>query len=196
MTNERVPFVKERLIAIIVILALGAGVAVLVVQKQRSPRATRERMVEQFIAILPDSLDNDHILEIRQLFYQFYEREKLGKVKPETGAMITDKLAAYVEKGRIVPHELVRFMAEVGYNTYKDEQRYNEDSTVDHPILNEKETVSIRWDSTQYDSTFWADFKKWKKDNPQLVDSLLKEFPEVLDSMTQEQYTPPGRRRR
>jgi hypothetical protein len=176
---------KERIIAVIVIVAIAAGVGILIKQKRSTPEASRERMVEEFIATLPDSLGDDHILEIRQIFYTFSEREKMGKVKPETSAEIDTKLAAWVEKGQIGPKELVHFMAEVGYSTYKDEERYNlSDGSVDHPILNPKSSnVSMRFDSTQFDSTFWADFEQWKKDNPELVDSLMKSMP-----------TPPHRR--
>ena len=135
-------------------------------------------MVEQFIAILPDSLDDAHILEIRQLFYTMRERDKIGKVKPETMADIDAKLAGWVEQGEIGPKELVHFMAEVGYSTYKDEERYNlPDSSVDHPILNPQSAlIPTRFDSTRYDSAFWADFEKWKRENPELVDSLTQEF--------------------
>jgi hypothetical protein len=134
-------------------------------------------MVEQFIAILPDSLDDNHILEIRQLFYTLREREKIGKVKPETMAAIDQELAGWVEKGQIGPNELVHFMAEVGYSTYKDEERYNlQDGSVDHPILNPQSAlIPTRFDSTQFDSTFWSDFEQWKKDNPEIVDSLTQE---------------------
>jgi hypothetical protein len=100
----------------------------------------------------------------------------MGKVKPETSKVITDKLAAYVEKGHIASNELIHFMAEVGYGTYKDEQAFNlEDGSIDHPELNDQVGSGIGntpFDSTQYDSTFWADFEKWKKENPELVDSL------------------------
>jgi hypothetical protein len=177
---------KERIVAVVVILVLAAGAGVLVTHKRKSPQATRERMVEQFIAILPDSLGDDHILEIRQLFYTMSERERIGKVNPETAAEIDRKLAGWVEKGKVNAGDLVHFMAEVGYSTYKDEERYNlPDSSVDHPELNPKSAmVSLKFDSTQYDSTFWSDFEKWKKENPELVDSL-----------TQNYYTPPARRR-
>ncbi|HEX6791281.1 MAG TPA: hypothetical protein VF247_08225 [Candidatus Krumholzibacteria bacterium] len=169
---------KDRIVAVVVIVALVAGVAVLVKQKRGSPQATRERMVEKFIAILPDSLGDEHILEIRQLFYTMSEREKLGKVKPETAADIDGKLAAWVEKGRIRPNELVHFMAEVGYSTYKDDEKYMlPDGSNDNPVLNPSAgMVKLGFDSTQYDSAFWADFEKWKKENPELVDSLMQEF--------------------
>lgn len=169
---------KERIIALAVIVVLAAGVAVLVNQKHKSPRATRERMVEQFIAILPDSLDNEHILEIRQLFYMMSERERQGKVKPESAAEIDAKLAGWVERGRITASDLVRFMAEVGYNTYKDDEKYMPpDGSNDNPILNpDAGRVSLDFDSTQFDSTFWSEFEQWKKDNPELVDSLMQEY--------------------
>ena len=169
---------KERIIAVIVIVAIAAGVGILVKQKRATPDASRARMVEEFIATLPDSLDDDHILEIRKMFYTFSEREKMGKVKAGTSAHIDSTLAAWVERGKIGPKELVHFMAEVGYSTYKDEERYNlSDGSVDHPILNPKSSnVSMQFDSTQFDSTFWADFEQWKKDNPELVDSLMQQM--------------------
>lgn len=175
---------KERLIAIIVIVALAAGVGALIYQKKTSPRAQREKLVEQFITILPDSLDANHIIEIRKLFYTLYERERLGKVKPETSDAITNELAAWVKKGHIHQKELIHFMAEVGYSTYKDDKKYTlPDGSNDNPILNPNSAkVSMSFDSTQYDSAFWADFKKWKKDNPALVDTLMSN-PNLLDSL-------------
>lgn len=168
---------KERLIAIIVIVALAAGSAVFFYQKKTSPRAQKEKLVEQFMIILPDSLDDAHRIEIRKLFYTLYERERLGKVKGETSDAITDELADWVKKGHINQKELIRFMAQVGYSTYKDEKKYNlSDGSNDNPILNPNSArVSIRFDSTQYDSAFWVDFKKWKKENPALVDSIMRD---------------------
>jgi hypothetical protein len=169
---------RDRIIAVVVILAIAAGAALLVQQKRKSPTATRERMVEQFIAILPDSLGDDHILEVRQLFYTMREREKIGKVKPETMNEIDGKLAGWVEKGAIGPRELVHFMAEVGYSTYKDDEKYNlSDGSVDHPVLNPNSAlIPIGFDSTHVDSTVWADFEKWRKENPEIVDSLMQEY--------------------
>ncbi len=168
---------KNRIIALVVIVAIAAGAALLVQQKRKSPTATRERMVEQFIAILPDSLDDNHILEIRQLFYTLREREKIGKVKPETMAAIDDELAAWVDKGQIGPKDLVHFMAEVGYSTYKDDEKYNlSDGSVDHPVLNPNSAlIPTRFDSALVDSAQWADFQKWRKENPDIVDSLMQE---------------------
>jgi hypothetical protein len=158
---------KQRLIALTVFVLVAALAAGLAWQRRESPQARRERLVEQFIAVLPDSLGNDHILEIRHLFYILYQRADQGQVRPETLRELDDKLAGYVEKGRIAPNELVHFMAEVGYGTYKDEPRYNlEDKSVDHPVLNPQSAmVGVRFDSTQYDSAFWAEFEEWKKDH-------------------------------
>jgi len=52
---------KQRMLALIVLVAVGALVFGIVWQRRESPQAKRERLVEQFIAALPDSLDNDHI---------------------------------------------------------------------------------------------------------------------------------------
>ena len=174
----------KRLILFIVIAAVAASAGLVSCGKHHS-RASREKLVEQFIKILPDSLDDAHIAEIRKLFYVMWEREKLGKVKPETIQETTDELAGYVKQGKINQKELIRFMALVGYNTYKDDKKYNlADGSNDNPILNPNSSkVSMRFDSTQYDSAFWADFKKWQKDNPGRVDSLMRAW----DSL----YVPP-----
>jgi len=89
-----------------------------------------------------------------------------------------------VKKGHIHQKELIHFMAEVGYSTYKDDPKYTlADGSNDNPILNPNSSrVSMKFDSTQYDSAFWADFKKWKKDNPALVDTLMNN-PGLLDSL-------------
>jgi hypothetical protein len=166
--------VNVRIIALIVILALIGGIGVFVYHRQSSPRAEKEKLVEQFIAILPDSLDNDHILEIRKLFYTLYEREKLGKVKPETSEAITNKMAAFVEKGRINAKDLIYFMAEVGYSTYKDEPKYNlSDGSNDNPILNPKSSTYSLNDTMPHDSAFWAGFEQWKKEHPEYSDSTF-----------------------
>ena len=175
---------KQRVIGLVVILAVAGLAAGIVYQRRESAQGRRERLVEQFIAMLPDSLDNDHILEIRQLFYVFYQRADRGVVKPETEKELTTKLADHVEQGRITSRELVHFMAEVGYGTYKDEPRFNTDSsTVDHPVLNPKSSmVSLRFDSTRYDSAFWAGFKEFQKTHPEFSDTTFAQ-----DSL------PPGR---
>jgi hypothetical protein len=166
---------KQRLIVFVVIAALAAGVSVYSCSRKPS-RQSRDKLVEQFVKILPDSLDAAHIAEIRKLFYTMWERDKLGKVKPETITETTDELASWVQKGHINQKQLIRFMAQVGYNTYKDDKKYTlPDGSNDNPILNPNSSrVSLQFDSTQYDSAFWADFKKWKKEHPAQVDSILR----------------------
>ncbi|HKW13756.1 MAG TPA: hypothetical protein VJS69_04635 [Candidatus Krumholzibacteria bacterium] len=164
---------KQRLIVFVVIAALAAGVSVYSCSNQPS-RSSREKLVEQFIKTLPDSLDAAHVTEIRKLFYTMWEREKLGKVKPETIKETTDELSSWVKKGHINQKELIHFMAEVGYNTYKDDKKFMlPDGSNDNPILNPNSArITMGFDSTQYDSAFWHDFTKWKKEHPALVDSI------------------------
>jgi len=171
---------KPRLVAILVLLVVCAIAATLVWQRGKSPVVQQEKLVEQFIAILPDSLQNDRVLEVRQLFYTLRERAATGAVKPETLDDITAKVQAYVDKGAITGRELVLLMADVGYSTYKDDPRYNlEDGSVDHPELNPSSAmVTMGFDSSQYDSAFWSDFEQFKKDHPELV-----EHPEKIDSI-------------
>lgn len=149
---------------LIVVAAAGLVVG-LVYQRRLSPRAQQDRMVEQFVAILPDSLSDDHIIEIRKMFYVLYDRAALGKVKPETLTAISKELEAHIQRGHITATNLVHFMAEVGYSTYKDEPRYNpDDGSVDHPVLNPNAgMVKLGFDSTQYDSAFWTGFEEYKK---------------------------------
>lgn len=156
---------KSRLIAVIVLLVVAGLAFGLVYQRRQSPRAKQEKLVEQFITILPDSLSNDHILEIRQMFYVLRERAAKGDVKPETATLIVKEMEEYIERGHITPTNLIHFMAEVGYATYKDDPRYNlSDGSIDHPELNPKTgMVKLGFDSTQYDSSFWSEYKVWKK---------------------------------
>ena len=163
---------KRLLVAIVALVLLGGG-SFLLYQRHTSPRANRDRLVERFIAVLPDSLDNNHIAEIRKLFYMLYERERLGKVKPETSKFITEELASYVKKGHITASQLNHFMAEVGYSTYKDDKKYTlPDGSNDNPVLNPKSAMVSLRDTTQYDSAFVAGYKKWEKEHPALIDSL------------------------
>ena len=157
---------KPRRLAILLVAVTAIGLAAgLVYQRRQSPHAKQDKLVEQFIAILPDSLSNDHVLEIRKLFYVLYDRAELGKVKPETLAGVTQELETHIQRGHITATDLVHFMAVVGHSTYKDEPHYNpEDGSVDHPVLNPKAgMVSLGFDSTQYDSAFWAEFEEFKK---------------------------------
>ncbi len=166
---------KKSFAVVLVVLVVAGSVAGLVWKHHGSPQAKRDRLVREFLTVLPDSLDSEHRLEIQQLFYMFYLRADKGLVAREDIDKITNELADYVKKGRITATDLVHFMAEVGYTTYKGEARYNlPDGSVDNPILNPASaTYSLRFDSTDFDSSFWADFKEWKKTQPPPDDSTF-----------------------
>ena len=166
---------KQRFIGIVVLLVVAGVVAGIAWQRKGSPAARQDRQVRAFLAVLPDSLDSEHRLEIQQLFHMFYLRAGRGEVPREDVQRINDELARYIYRGRITASELVHFMADVGYTTYKGDPHYNlPDKSVDHPILNPQSAMySLRFDSMQYDSAFWADFEKWKKEHPELTDSLF-----------------------
>ncbi len=157
---------RARLLGIAVLLAIAAIVAGIAVQRRETPQAQRDDLVAHFVAVVSqDDTKGDDLQEIHQLFYLFYGRAEEGKVAPKDVDYITNKLAGYVKQGHISRKELDYFMAEVGYTTYKNDPRYNPDSTVDHPVLNPKAgMVKVGFDSTQFgDSTFWKEFREWKK---------------------------------
>ena len=98
-------------------------------------------------------------------WYKASVEEMKTKFKPETLNAITMELEAHVARGHITPTDLVHFMAEVGHATYKDEPRFNPpDGSGDHPVLNPNAAmVKIGFDSTQYDSAFWAEYREFEK---------------------------------
>ncbi len=164
----------RRVTAIILFLgALSAITAGIACHGGETGRARRNRMVQSFIAILSDSIDSERRLEIDQLFNMFYLRADRGQVSAEDVKRIEGELGQHVNRGRITPTELVRFMADVGYTTYKGDPHYNlPDSTVDHPILNPQSAMyPMGFGGIPYDSAFWADFEKWRKEHPELRDS-------------------------
>lgn len=171
---------KQRIAGIVLFLVAGGIVAGVLWQRHESPASQQDRMVRAFLAVLPDSLPSEHRLEIQQLFHLFYLRAGRGEVPKEDVERITRELARHTERGRITATNLVHFMADVGYSTYKGDPRYNlSDQSVDHPILNPESALyplfPVRFDSTRYDSAFWADFEKWRKEHPELTDSMYLE---------------------
>jgi hypothetical protein len=157
---------KARLLGILVLIVIVGIVAAIAWQRRESPQGQRDDLVADFVAVVSDSISNgDALQEIHQMFYLFYGRAEEGKIDPADVAAITGKLAGYVKSGRIGRRELDYFMAEVGYTTYKNDPRYNPDSTVDHPLLNpERSMVKTTFDTTQFDSSFWAGFDEWKQE--------------------------------
>ena len=164
--------------AIIMLLGILAGLAC----QGRSESARREKRVREFIAILPDSLDSEHRLEIEQIFNLFYQRADEGKVSAADVERIDQELEKYIERGRIIPSDLVHFMAEVGYTSYKGDPHYNlPDSSVDHPVLNPGSAMySLRFGEEPHDSAFWADYEKWRKEHEGWTDSMF------LDEMSRQ----------
>lgn len=163
----------RRFIVFLAFVAVAAGLAC----GGPSDAERQDKLVRAFIAILPDSLSSEHKLEIEQLFHMFYLRAARGEVPAADVERITGDLARHVDRGRITSSELVRFMADVGYTTYKGDPRYNlPDSSVDHPILNPQSALySLRFNPEEYDSAFWADFDKWRKEHEGMTDSMLIE---------------------
>ena len=164
----------RRVTAIILLLgSLSAITAGIACHGGETARAGRDRRVQAFIAILPDSIDSEHRLEIDQLFNTFYLRADRGLVSPEDVERIEGELDRHVNRRRITPTELVRFMADVGYTAYKGDPNYNlPDSTVDHPVLNPRSAMyPMGFGGIPYDSAFWADFEKWRMEHPELRDS-------------------------
>lgn len=156
---------KARLLGILVLIVIAGIIAAIALQRRESPQGKRDDLVAEFVAVVSDSIDDgDALQEIHQMFYLFYGRAEAGKIDPKDVAAITDKLAGYVKRGRIGRKELDYFMAEVGYTTYKFDPRYNPDSTVDHPLLNPDHVAKTTFDSSQFDSAFWADFEEWKRE--------------------------------
>jgi hypothetical protein len=167
---------KTRLFGAAVLLAIVGILVAIALQRRETPQAKRDDLVAQFVAIVSDSIsDGDDLQEIHQLFYLFYGRAEVGKIAPEDVDAITDKLAGYVQQGRISRRDLDYFMAEVGYTTYKGDAHFNPDSTVDHPVLNpEAGMMKVGFDSTQFDSTFWREFEEWKKDQGEFSDTASR----------------------
>jgi hypothetical protein len=156
---------KARLLGILVLIVIAGIIAAIALQRRESPQGKRDDLVAEFVAVVSDSIDDgDALQEIHQMFYLFYGRAEAGKIDPKDVAAITDKLAGYVKRGRIGRKELDYFMAEVGYTTYKFDPRYNPDSTVDHPLLNPDHMATTTFDSSQFDSSFWAGFEEWKRE--------------------------------
>ena len=157
---------KARLLGIIVLIVIAGIIAAVALQRRESPQGKRDDLVAEFVAVVSDSIDDgDALQEIHQMFYLFYGRAEAGKIDPKDVAAITEKLEGYVKSGRIARKELDYFMAEVGYTTYKGDPRYNPDSTVDHPLLNpEGHMAKTTFDSSDFDSSFWAGFEEWKQE--------------------------------
>lgn len=143
---------KSAVLGFVVLALVAAGVAGFVWKQRGTPQATRAERVDQFMSILPDSLDNSHRDEIRGLFKMLYYRADRGMVAPIDLDSITVHLDGFIDAGSISSGDLVHLMAEVGYKTYKGDPRYNLPSgEVDHPILNPSSAmIQLSPDTTGY----------------------------------------------
>ena len=99
--------------------------------------AQRAKLTKQFMKCLPDSLDDVRREEIFALFDLFWKRSERELVYPEDIEEITEKLKEYVKAGSITGKDLLFYMAQVGYYTYRMDPRYNlPEGFADHPTIN------------------------------------------------------------
>jgi hypothetical protein len=128
---------KKVIIGIALLALVGAGVGTVVWRQGGTPEAQRERLLQEFLLCLPDSLESYHHEEIQGLFDLFWFRADGGLVAQADMDTISTKLQHYVDEGSISGSDLVYFMAQVGYKTYAGEDKYRLPSgEVDHPVLN------------------------------------------------------------
>jgi hypothetical protein len=140
---------RNIVLGILVLVLIAGGVAAFLHQQGNKPVAKREHLAEEFISILPDSLTDQHIEEIRGLLETLWYRHERGLVADADVDTIMTEMQQFVDAGRISGRELVYYMAQVGYKAYAGENRYRLPSgVVDHPVLNpEGATVDMIPDS-------------------------------------------------
>ena len=153
-------------ILVIVLVIAGAIVAGNTVWKGDVPRAERDVVVEQFLAVLPPNLDSGRRDEIERLFQSLWSRTDHGVVDVEDADKIKRELRKHIDRGYIEEKDLAYVMAMVGHFNYKNDPNFaSQDGDIDHPLLNpEAGNFQIR-----PDSSFWEEFEEWKQ---QRADSL------------------------
>jgi len=140
-------------------LVIIASIAVYVVKREQgTPARQRARLEKQFMTCIPDSLDQARRDEIGNLFDSFWYRYDRGMVDPADAEEVTGRMVEIVEAGSVKGKDLIYFMAQVGFYTYKMDKHYTPSDSVDHPTLNPS-SAQVRFG---FDSTMWADFYKWK----------------------------------
>lgn len=146
------------LIAAFLLLALlAAGVGY---QQYNSTEAVRGRLLDDFVACVPDSVGTDGLDEIRSLVGILWTRYDQGWVDPNHVAEVERRMRVSIDNRYIGGRDLTQLMASVGYYTYAGQPEYNvEDGSVDHPELN-PEAGMIQ---VGVDSTTWEEFYEWKK---------------------------------
>jgi hypothetical protein len=144
-------------LALAIVALIAAGV---VRREQNSEDSQRRRLEGQFMTCLPENYHEPRRAEIRQLFDSFWYRYDRGMVDPRDAEEITQRMHEVVEAGSIVQKDLAYLMAQVGFYTYKMDKHYTPSDSVDHPTLNPSAAM-VRFG---FDSTTWAEFYEWKKE--------------------------------
>jgi len=178
---------RQTILAIAAIIVVAGIVGGILWQQRNSPEAKRERLIERFLAVLPDSIDAERRNEIRGLMDTMWARADRGKVAIEDIDEVIKKMEYYIDRGRVDRDGLNYLMAQVGYYTYRLEPEFT-GGQVDHPTLNPAaEMTSIG------DSAFWAEFEDWKfqylQDHPEYFDEHpeYREFLQAwMDSISAE----------
>lgn len=133
---------KNALLAILVLALVGGGIYFFMHRQSQTPGAQRERMVQEFLTVIPDSLGASHRREIEGLFEQLWTRYDRGLVAEADVDTIMTTMQDYIDRGAISGSDLVYYMAQVGYKTYSGEKKYRLPSgMVDHPVLNPRSAL-------------------------------------------------------
>jgi hypothetical protein len=151
---------RNILMGALALVIIGSIAVFIAKREQGSPTRQRDRLQKQFVACVPDSLDNVRRDEIVQLLDSFWYRYDRGMVDPADAEEITRRMTEIVEAGSVNGKDLIYFMAQVGFYTYKMDKHFTPSDSVDHPTLNPS-SAQVRFG---FDSTMWDDFYKWKKE--------------------------------
>ena len=163
------------IVAFLLLALLAGGFAY---QQYNSTDAVRGRLLDDFVACIPDSVGTDGLKEVRGLVETLWVRYDQGWVDPNHLAEVERRMRAAADNRYIGGRDLTQLMASVGYYTYAGQPEYNvEDGSVDHPELNpEAGLVQVG-----VDSATWEEFYEWKKQMIQegRVDSTGRLIPVV-----------------
>jgi hypothetical protein len=151
---------RNILLGVLALVIIGSIAVFIAKREQGSATRQRDNLQKEFMTCLPDSLDEARRSEIVQLFDSFWYRYDRGMVDPADAEEITTRMTEIVEAGKVSGKDLVYFMAQVGFYTYKMDKHFTPSDSVDHPILNPS-SAPVR---IGFDSTMWADFYEWKKE--------------------------------
>jgi hypothetical protein len=163
------------ILAVVLVALLAAGLAY---RQYNSTDAVRGRLLDDFVACVPDSVGSDGLEEIRSLVEILWTRYDQGWVDPNHLSEVEQRMRAAVDNRYIGGRDLTQLMASVGYYTYAGQPEYNvEDGSVDHPELNPEAGMV----QMGVDSTTWEEFYEWKRQMIEegRIDSTGRFIPEV-----------------